>query len=719
MGFDWPFSPLWLGLGTLVFILALVFHARSLFQATLPRLAWKLVFLRALAGLVFLLLIIRPFLETDEPDPSEFRMLALADLSGSMDVRDERSGPKRIDQVRPFLDRSDSASWLSRQKERYGKVENLGFTQDAARFGPNSWTRPEIGEKTALGDALDNALKDSAPGSPLGAVVVFTDGRNNMGQSVLDAARSYRARGVPVNVVGVGKVKSMGDLSVRFTDRKPKAVAKEELLLVGEVENQFDQPIDSTVRLSLGKKVLEEIPLKLRAGEKRKLSFSPLKPKVAGPQRYRIQLKPPSGDSDPSNDADSLLVLVKPPDRFLTLYLSNQVRPLYPFLKRVLADEERFEFRSLIRLSEKVFHAFGEDIKPSYPQEPAFWMDYDAIILDMQTLSDLNATMVSSLKDFVQKKGGGLLLFGDAQKGRDFLGGLAPVKEVERVLAKENLSLKAFEEPLFRPEDDVDEMKPFLPSRLPGFFVKEQNPAARGVVVSRANGRSVLSIQAYGAGKVGYWGVPHDWRRSMSDEDGAKEFRKFWQALVQWLGTGGEDRLKIEESENAYLRGTQAPLQVEALGSDFEPSVDAMVKAKVSGPDGFERTVQLYPEGSVAGRYAGSFKPTQPGAYEVSYELRFPDGETLERESYLRVSESGEEAVDVSYAERELKMLASLTGGKFLPVSRMNVDWEPEFAELMPSIRKRHNLSDAWLFFLVLFLAAGIEWMMRRQAGLR
>ena len=152
-----------------------------------------------------------------------------------------------------------------------------------------------------------------------------------------------------------------------------------------------------------------------------------------------------------------------------------------------------------------------------------------------------------------------------------------------------------------------------------------------------------------------------------------------------------DSRLKIEESENAYLRGMQAPLQVEALGSDFEPSVDAMVKAKVTGPDGFERTVQLYPEGSVAGRYAGSFKPTQPGAYEVSYELRFPDGETLERESYLRVSESGEEAVDVSYAERELKMLASLTGGKFLPVSRMNVDWEPEFAELMPSIRKRHT----------------------------
>ena len=719
MGFDWPFSPLWFCLGILFFALTLFFHGRSLLRATVPGFAWKLIVLRAIAGLIFLLLIVRPYWETNEPDTNEFRLLTLSDLSGSMDVRDERSGPRRIEQVQPHLNWENSDSWLGRQMQRYGKVESLGFSQTTDRLGSKAWQRPALGEKTALGDALDSALQDSPGQSPLGSVVVFTDGRNNTGKPVLEVAKDYRARGVPVNVVGVGKVKSMGDLTVRFADRKPKAVAKEELLLTAEVENLFSQPVSSTLRLSLGKKVLEEIPLKLKEGELRELSFSPLKPKAAGPQRYRVEIVPPSGDSDPSNDLDSLLVVVKPPDRLLTLYLSNQVRPLYPFVKRVLAEEERFEFRSLIRLSEKVFHAFGEEIKPSYPDDPAFWMDYDAIILDMESLPDLNASLVGSLKDFVQKKGGGLLLFGSAQKGREFLGGLVPAKDVERVLAKDNLSLQALEEPLFRPEDDVDEMKLFLPGRLPGFFVKEQNAAARGVVVSRSNGLSVLSIQAYGAGKVGYWGVPHDWRRAMNDEDGSKEFRKFWLALVQWLGTGGEDRLKIEESEKAFLRGGETPLRVEALGSDFEPSMDAMVKAVVTGPEGFEKTLQLYPEGAVAGRYAGSFRPMQPGAYEVRYELNFPDGETLERESYLRVSESGEEAIDVSYGERDLRMLAKLTGGEFLPVSKMDAKWEPTFANVMPSVLKRHSLTDAWVFFLLLFLVAGIEWVMRRQAGLR
>ena len=161
------------------------------------------------------------------------------------------------------------------------------------------------------------------------------------------------------------------------------------------------------------------------------------------------------------------------------------------------------------------------------------------------------------------------------------------------------------------------------------------------------------------------------------------------------------------------------PLQVEALGADFEPSMDALVEARIEGPDDFEQLVQLYPEGSVAGKYAGSFRPVLAGAYQVKYTLKFPDGETLERENYLRVSESGEEAVDVSFARLELEMLAKLTGGQYFPIEEMSDEWAPTFAEDLPSVRKRHNLANMWVIFILLFLFAGGEWIVRRQAGLR
>ena len=63
-------------------------------------------------------------------------------------------------------------------------------------------------------------------------------------------------------------------------------------------------------------------------------------------------------------------------------------------------------------------------------------------------------------------------MFGPLEFARENLGGLVPVKEVEYILAKENLSLVTLEEPLFSPVDEVEKMKLFLPKRLPGFLSK-------------------------------------------------------------------------------------------------------------------------------------------------------------------------------------------------------------------------------------------------------
>ena len=189
---------------------------------------------------------------------------------------------------------------------------------------------------------------------------------------------------------------------------------------------------------------------------------------------------------------------------------------------------------------------------------------------------------------------------------------------------------------------------------------------------------------------------------------GQKNSGKFWQTLTQWLGEGGEDRLKIEEREDVLPRGIDAMLKVEALGADFEPAMDAMVKAEVAGPDGFAKTIQLYPQGATAGQYSGSFRPKLPGAYAVKYNLLFPDGEELNSESFVRVSETGEESKDLSYAERELKMLAKLTGGQFLSINEMNDNWIPTFAESIPTLQKRASLADLWPLFYCSFFSCRI-----------
>ena len=721
MGFDWPASPVLFVAISVVIAGALLAHSMKLLHFAPRKIAVRLILLRLLTFVLLLSLLARPFLEQEELDESKFRLLTLTDLSGSMEVRDDRNGPKRIENIRPHLDLQEASSWINQQREKYGKVESFAFSEERKRILSDDWTMTNLGKKTALGDALSHSLikSDEQVDSPLGSLVVFSDGRNNHGRNLLEVGNEYRARGIPINVVGVGRDRPQGDLKVAFSENKPRAVAKEELFLKATISNNFSEKISSLAKLFLGDQVLDEIPIEIDPGRSREISFAPLTPKTAGTRRYRVEIITPDGDTDSANDVDSVVVEVKPPLQFSILYLSNQPRPLYPFLKRSLAKEEQFDFQALIRLGKKVFYSVGEDLNLSYPVDQDFWMSYDAVLADADVLDELNATVSASLKSFVQKRGGGLLLFGPLDEARSILGGLVPVKTAERVVLKQDVSLRTLEEPLFGPEDDVDEMKPFLPGRLPGYLVTKKNPASRGVVVVRASGESILAVQAYGAGKVAYWGSPHDWRRSLRDEDGDREFDRFWQALTQWLGSGGEERMKVTETSGELVRGSEAPLQVEALGSDFEPAVDAMVEAQITGPGNFSQSVQLYPRGAVAGQYAGDFRPEEPGAYEVTYKLRFPDGEKLEQSDFIRVGKSGLEAKDTSFAERDLKMLAKITGGDYLHVSDLSSDWQPKFAENLPTLKKRKNLADAWPIFIALFLAAGIEWIMRRQVGLR
>jgi hypothetical protein len=103
----------------------------------------------------------------------------------------------------------------------------------------------------------------------------------------------------------------------------------------------------------------------------------------------------------------------------------------------------------------------------------------------------------------------------------------------------------------------------------------------------------------------------------------------------------------------------------------------------------------------------------------VVYKLDFPDGENLEQSSYLKIRQFGDEAKDMRYAERDLQMLANLTGGAFVRVEDMTDTWVPNLSATLPTINKRNNLADAWPLFAALFLAAGVEWIWRRKGGLR
>ncbi len=719
MGLDSPLGAPVALLLALALLAAASLHLKNLHGWVDDKTQRRLTGLRLGTTLLLAVLLLRPYLSEEVPGSGLFRVVALADLSGSMRTRDEKGGPARIDVLRQALNEKNQDAWISKVRKAYDRVEVMGFDVEVEAFRPSSWERPTEGRKTALGDALTETLRSHDPEDPVGAVVAFSDGRNNHGVRLLDVAQEYAEQGIPINVIGVGESREGGDLQVSFPERRVKAIAKEAFELKAVVRNGYDRTMQGKAILWRGDERLGELPFETSAGGESEVRFPPITTDERGLTTYRVTLEAPEGDADPSNDVDSALVEVLPPAIAKVLYLSNRMTLNYRFIKAALTSDERFDFHSLVRMGEKKFHAFGKDMPNEYPTEPSFWHSFEAILLDAEVLGDLSDRHLKELRRFVDKRGGGMLILGDAGKARIKLGGLVPVRETTVVSSKENRRVVVIEEPVFAPEDDVEDMKVFLPSRLPTLVARRSNPAARAAVVTRSGGVPALVFQAYGAGRAAYWGAMHDWRWPLAGERGPKDFRKFWLALVDWLTSGGEERVRTEVGDRVLPLSSPVDLSVDVLGSDFEPSQDALVEARVRNPNGEEKIVHLYPEGSESGRYAGSFRASMQGEYKVTYAISMPDDEHLEEEAYVRVSDRGEESADVGFAERELQVISRMTGGKYHHYRDLGEASDLKLAADLPTQMLRNYPTESWLFFLVLFFAAGLEWIIRRQAGLR
>ncbi len=729
MGLDSPLATPVALLISLALFAAVQLHVKKLQGRVDQKTGRQLTILRMIGVLLFALLLLRPYWNEETLASGQYRVVALADLSGSMQTKDQKGGPARMDVLRQAFDEKNGDSWLAKVREDYGRVDLMSFDEEVEAFRPSSWNRPNEGRKTALGDALRSTLSSHGPDNPLGAVVAFSDGRNNQGIRLMEVAREYLDKGIPINVVGIGDTREGGDLQIRFPDRNVRAIAKEPFQLKAVVRNEYDQSIQGDAVLWKGDERLAAVPFEASAGGEVEVNFPSITSKDRESATYRVTVSSPDSDVDPSNDADSALVEVLPPAVSNVLFLSNRATLNYRFIKAALTSDERFAFHALIRTGKEHFHVFepkspleGErkSVMPSeYPTDPDFWIHFETIVLDSAVLDDLSDEHLAALRRFVDKRGGGMLILGDALKAREKLGGVAPVRQAEAIDSKDNRRVVVIEEPVFAPEDEVENMKVFLPSRLPSLVARSSNPAARAGVITRSGDLPALVFQAYGSGRVAYWGTMHDWRWPLATDRGGKDFRKFWLALTDWLSSGGEERVRTEVGDKAASLSKPVDLSVDVLGSDFEPSQDALVEAVLQGPDGKEEKIHLYPQGTELGRYVGSFRPSVQGEYKVKYSILMPDDESLEKESYFQVSDTSEESADVGFAERELEALCRMTGGNYYHYRDLDDAAELQLAAGLPTETLRHFPTDSWIFFLVLFLVAGIEWIIRRQAGLR
>lgn len=721
-----PYSTVWIyALGGLALLGVLyAWFAQRKYLPTSHRSAILILRLLALVGIFLLLL--NPHWIEKRPDPDAFRVAVLADLSGSMHISDLRDGVSRRAFLQQTLSNKAEDSWMRRLQGRYDVVLE-GFSDRLLGLPDDDFTlQPGV---TAIGRSLEALLeREGQRERPLGAVVLFSDGINHEGESVVDAARLYREAGIPVSVVGVGESRMPGDVALEFVRVPEEAVLGEKAALELQVGNRFNHPVNLEVEFLDGDSLLERRSLKVEADSEQKVEWEtvPVRP---GFQVYRARIvEPVTGDRNPANDIAFAAVNVQEPQRRRVLYLGARLTNEYRFLRMLLKGSEEFSLASFVRLGEKQYLQSGFQEKGESETVVGFpekldWWEYSGVVLDTGVVDELPDSLREGLLRFLSDRGGGVLLLGPPSALPESVQFLMPARAFDQLITRQRLYLEALPAPVF--EGTVAELlnQPpglSLSSGDPVAVARELGLAARPAVTLRVGDGSVLTVQAYGAGRVAYLGTESTWRWHMAGSRTRESYRLFWSTLLRWLTDSGKARVEYPLQGKVVSLDEPVSLEVNVRGADFLPSLDARVQVSLQAPDGeLLPTGLLSPDPLKPGRYEGGILLSKPGEYRATYKITFPDGEVMTQDIYFAASHAGRENSDLQFREADLRDVARISGGTYFPYHSLPDPEALPLSENLPILTERVYWTRNAFFLALVMACMGAEWILRRRWGLR
>ena len=731
------------GLLFLVFALlavAIWYSYRQVTARTTTR-AWQLVLgLRlALIGLL-LFLLADPVLRSLHGREDVFTAF-LVDTSRSMAVDDVPAGDgkniSRIDAARRLLVGADGKGGLLKNLPPGNKVVIYGFDENVRRISTPADLKAE-GQFTNIYRGVRDMAAE-LQGIPVGAVVLLTDGGRNTGGTTQDAAALLADQGVPLFTVGLGNPRPPDDYEV-VSVVAPGRVRRDTQVEVQVTIRHTGYPDPFEVSVSRAQTVIATRKIVPHPGtdlEQVKMTFTP---DQEGTAVYKISVPPGKGEKNTANNSKEFTVVVHD-DRLPVLYVEGSPRMEYRFLRHALFDDPDFRIVGLLRLGDNRFYVQGANESEAYlakgfPTTVDQLYGFQAIILGDIEAKYFTPQQLTMLQDFVRVRGGGLLMLGGVDSFG--LGGYAstPLADALPVQVTANDGPYSDEQFKARVTQDINshpvmrlsldpEANRVLWSQAPPLIgitpVGAVKPGALTLLTRQTDGKPVLAVQAYGAGRVAAFTSGGSWYWRVSVPSSVDFYEKFWKQLIRWLAVGARERLTAETDSDVYAPGTPVTIRASVLAKDLQPVDDASVVATVTDPLGNSEDVTLDWILSEEGVYQAQYTPPDDGDYRVAVRVEGWDVKPVEAD--FRVAQPVVESADTAMKEDALKEMARIGHGQYLtydtagklPAELAQSGQGARFAGMKP---EDAEIWDNPIFYLLIGGIMVLEWIVRRRSGL-
>lgn len=684
----------------------------------------------ALVALV-LALIWRPVLQVERVRDRENVLAVALDTSSSMAFGEQERS--RLQEAAAAL-QSGPLDAL----EKVFEVRLFSFAEQARPL-PLLEAVPPPGPQTRIGDSLLQVLQ-TAGSVPLAGVVLVSDGGENGDSLSEERLAELAAFGVPIHTVGVGPEKNTNDLElerVTVAQNAPQGAT-----VTADLGIRHDGAAATQLRVYDRDKLITARELRLPAESEVTNVSVDLPAGAPGTRDLRFTLDPLNGERNVINNSRAHVISV-PAERRSVLYIEGEPRWEYKFLRRALEGEKSLRLASVVRTTPNKYYrqgvTSGGELADGFPANAAEMFAYDAIILGSYEASSINTMRHRLLKDYVDRRGGSILMLA-ARNGLSAGGWQnAPLAQalpahlpggdvktfVQRPLQAQ-LTIHGGQAALARFDADSKrnaEMWRTLPQLADYQQLGRLKPGAIVLLDAQVErGRIPLLVgQNYGRGATYILGTASTMRWQMHLPPTDLRHEMFWRQLLHALADRAPSRVSLSSNRTVYNDERRVELQAEVRDEQFEPINDARVELLVA-PERDPAFVQpMQPSGKNDGRYVATIDAPSTGLYRIdmtAHPAGAEEGGALTATTHVRRNDGVLENFATQQHRAVLERIASVTGGRYWTLDELD-----GLAAAIPyskaGIVERQTL-DLWnlpIVFLVLLLLKLTEWLLRLKWG--
>jgi uncharacterized membrane protein len=691
--------------------------------------------LQSLLIATVLVLLWQPAITVAELAPQQNVIAVVLDDSRSMAIADGDGKLTREAAAKKALEGGVLAGLQKRFQVRLYRLDSR-----VARAATLTEIQPTA-PATHINDGLKQLVTETSD-LPIGAVVLLSDGSENSldgsGDLGLETIHALRNRRLPVHTVGFGKERAAHDIELNDVRVTSRAMTGSRIPATVSFQQSGYAGSKATLAIRDGDKTLDSREVTLGADGATQVETIFFSPGDAGVKSLHFSLGPLANEENLANNAVTRLVGVSD-DKRRILYVEGEPRWEYKFIRRAEDDDKIVQVASMLRTTENKIYRQGisdpKELEDGFPVRPEDLFAYQGIILGSVEAGYFTPLQQELLREFVDRRGGGLLFLGgrfslgNGGWGASSLVDLLPTylpnsrNTFHRDPATVELTAAGSDSPITRLMDDpaknIDRWKK-LTYLMDYQEAGTAKPGAAVLIQMNVGARKLplLVTQNYGRGRTAVMATSGTWRWQMSQPLGDTAHDVFWQQLLRWLVLDSPGQVVVTAANHTLMDDGHIELSANVRDREYMPAPDAKVTAHLMGPNGISVMLDMTPAADKPGVFHASWTADKPGSYlaEVTAEKGSQElgSDTFPFERIDGVAENFH-----TQQNRELlEKLATETGGRYWkPDELSRLPSEISYSDAGISVRDIKELWNMPVVFLWLLLLMAAEWLLRRRWG--